>query len=74
MYFIYTDHVTDNPTSSNVTGAIVELFKEPITITNAYSRLIGQLNGILKDCDLSTLKAALVHQALTPEGVKLKRP
>ena len=50
-----------------------DVFKEPITITDAYLTLISQLNEILKCCDVSTLRAALIHQARTPDGVKLSK-
>lgn len=33
--------------------------------------LISRLDGFLKECDLSTLKLALIHQARAPDGVKL---
>ena len=49
------------------------LFKYPVTITDAYSTLISELTNILKDCDLSRLKATLLHQTRTPDGVKLNR-
>ena len=49
------------------------MFKEPISITNAYIVLFTQLCNILRFCDLSTLKIALIHQACTPDGVELDR-
>ena len=58
---------------SNNTAECSEFFKEPITITDAYLTLISQLNNILKDCNLSTLQAALLYQARTPDGVKLNK-
>ena len=51
--------------------SINDLFKEPITITNAYTILFKQLGEILKFCDLMTLKGALFSQADTPGGVEL---
>ena len=52
---------------------VSDLFKEPITITKAYTILIKQLANILNHCDLSTLKVALIHQAHTPDGVELEK-
>ena len=52
---------------------ISDLFKEPITITKAYTILIKQLANILNHCDLPTLKVALIHQAHTPDGVELEK-
>ena len=50
------------------------MFKEPITITNAYTALFTRLGNILRSCDLSTLKVALINQADTPGGVELGKP
>ena len=52
---------------------VSDLFKEPITITNAYAILFKQLGNILKHCDLSALKVALIHQAHTPGGVEIEK-
>ena len=48
-----------------------DVFKEPITITNAYTTLFNRLDEILKCCDLMTLKGALFSQVDTPDGVEL---
>ena len=53
--------------------SVSDLFKEPITITNAYAILFKQLGNILKHCDLSALKVALIHQAHTPGGVEIEK-
>ena len=53
---------------------ILNYFKEPITIANAYAKFLKQLNIFLQCCDLFTLKAALIDQARTPDGVKLDKP
>ena len=52
---------------------ISDIFKEPISITNAYIVLFTQLGSILRFCDLSTLKVALIDQARTPGGVELEK-
>ena len=52
---------------------VSDLFKEPNTITKAYTILIRQLANILSHCDLPTLKVALIHQAHTPHGVELEK-
>ena len=70
-FLLYVAGITDNSTLSNSTKSNSELFKEPITITNAYSILISQLNIIFKDCDLSTLQTVLIYQARTPGGIKI---
>ena len=63
----------DDSTLSSNGAESSDIFKEPITITDAYSTLISQLNKTLKCCDVSTLKAALIHQAHTPDGVELSK-
>ena len=50
---------------------ISDLFKEPITITNAYTMLFTWLGKVLENCDLFTLKGALFSQVDTPDGVEL---
>ena len=52
---------------------ISEVFKEPISITNAYTVLFTQLSNVIRFCDLSTLKVALIDQAHTPGGVELEK-
>lgn len=47
------------------------MFKEPITIANAYTILFTRLGEILKYCDLVTLKKAILRQVHTPDGVEL---
>lgn len=61
--------------SSLSTSAVnsVNPFREHLTITDAYSILMSRLNSILKYCDLSTLKAALIYQTDTPDGVTLRK-
>ena len=44
-----------------------------MTITVAYSKLFNHLCIVLKDCDISALKVALINQAHTPDGVKLEK-
>ena len=51
--------------------SINDLFKEPITITNAYAILFKRLGEVLNCCDLVTLKGALFSQVDTPGGVEL---
>ena len=51
--------------------SISDVFKEPITIANAYTILFTELGEILKCCDLVTLKKALFRQVCTPDGVEL---
>lgn len=48
-------------------------FEEPLSISDAYLKMIAELNGILKTCDLSTLQSVLIHQVNTPKGIKLKK-
>ena len=50
------------------------MFKEPISITNAYTVLFTRLGNILGCCDVSKLKVALINQADTPDGVELGEP
>ena len=58
-------------TSPDDSVEVNDLFKQPITITNAYTILYKQLGEILKCCDLVTLKGALFSQVDTPDGVEL---
>ena len=70
FYFTaYTQGTTSVPDDDNVN--VSDLFKEPMTITNAYTILCTQLEIVLKFCDLRTLKNALFRQADTPNGVEL---
>ena len=71
--YMYVAYAEDNSTLSDNIAESSEFFKEPITITDAYLTLISQIIKILKDCDLSTLQAALIHQARTPDGFKLNK-
>ena len=52
---------------------ISDVFKGPISITNAYTVLFTQLSKVIRFCDLSTLKVALIDQAYTPGGVELEK-
>ena len=58
--------------SCNVDGTS-KYFEEPLSISDAYLKMIAELNGILKSCDLSTLQSVLIHQVNTPKGIKLKK-
>ena len=58
-------------TSPDDSVEVNDLFKQPITITYAYTILYKQLGEILKCCDLVTLKGALFSQVDTPDGVEL---
>ena len=65
-------HIQGAPCSSHDDSLSVSgLFKEPITITNAYAILFTKLGKILENCDLLTLKGALFIQVDTPGGVEL---
>ena len=46
---------------------------EPLSISNAYLRMIAELNSVLKHCDLCDLKSVLFHQVNTPKGIKFKK-
>lgn len=60
-------------TSSNNATTISDMFKEPMVISVAYSKLFKHLCIILKGCDISALKVALINQAHTPDGVILEK-
>ena len=60
-------------TSPDVSVGVNDLFKEPITISEAYRILYKQLGEILKYCDLFTLKGDLISQVDTPDGVELEK-
>ena len=47
------------------------MFKESMEISFAYPKLCTHLCTILKGCDVSDLKVALISQANTPDGVQL---
>ena len=57
--------------SSNADAAF-KYFVEPLSISDAYLRMIAELNSILKHCDLSDLQSVLIHQVNTPKGIRLK--
>ena len=74
MYFfiIYVVHNQCAPSVFDDDSVnISTLFKEPISITIAYTILFTQLHNILKYCKLSALKKALFRQVHTPDGVEL---
>ena len=52
--------------------AAFKYFVEPLSISDAYLRMIAELNSILKHCDLSDLQSVLIHQVNTPKGIQLK--
>ena len=60
-------------TSSDHSTTVSDMFKEPIIISVAYSKLFKHLCTILKGCDISDLKVALINQAHAPDGVKLEK-
>ena len=60
-------------TSSDHSTTVSDMFKEPMIISVAYSKLFKHLCTILKGCDISDLKVALINQANTPDGVKLEK-
>ena len=65
-------HIQGAPSSSHDDSlSVSDLFKEPITITNAYAILFTKLGEILDNCNLLTLKGALFIQVDTPGGVEL---
>ena len=65
-------HIQSTPSSSQDDSLNVsDLFKEPITITNAYTILFAQMGKSLEYCDLLTLKGGLFIQVDTPGGVEL---
>ena len=66
LYFPPSEFV-DNPVRTS------DLFKEPITITNAYTILYKRLGNILRSCNLSELNEVLIEQARTPGGVELEK-
>ena len=68
--YLHIGNANDSTSSDAMVGSS-DLFKVPATITDAYLTLIKELDGLLIDCGLSTLKLALIFQASTPGGVKL---
>ena len=52
---------------------VTDMFKESMNISIAYPKLLSQLCRILKDFDIDALIVALINQAHTPDGVKLKK-
>lgn len=72
LYYIAA-HTKGKFTSSNNSTIISDLFKEPMTVVNAYATLISRLRSTFKCCDIYLLKAAFINQAHTPDGVKLDK-
>ena len=73
MSFIFAAHIEGSLTSSDRSTTVSDMFKEPMIISVAYSKLFKHLCTILKGCDISDLKVALINQANTPDGVKLEK-
>ena len=70
---LFVAHSEGNLTSSNKSTIVSDMFKEPMIISVAYSKLFKHFCTILKGCDISDLKVALINQAHTPDGVKLEK-
>ena len=49
------------------------MFKEPMIISDAYSKLHSHLCDLLRDFKIDALKVALINQANAPGGVKLEK-
>ena len=71
LHFIVYNRKTSSGVPDDDFVNISDVFKEPVTIANAYIVLCEQLETILKYCDLLTLKKALIRQSDTPDGVEL---
>ena len=70
----YVPHVADDSAmSDSIAAESFDLFKDPLTIRDAYLTLISELDSILNNCSLSKLQLALIHQAHAPDGVKLNK-
>ena len=80
-YFIYVvlyvhllaAHTEGSSAVSNYSSSVSDMFKEPMFIAVAYSKLFNHLCTVMKDCDMSALKVALINQAHTPDGVMLEK-
>ena len=59
--------------SGSIAAESFDVFKDPLTIRDAYLTLISELDSILNNCSLSKLQLALIHQAHAPDGVKLNK-
>ena len=59
--------------SLNTSTSTSELFKESMTITNAYTKLLKQLCSILESYDISALRMALINQTNSPDGIQLDK-
>ena len=60
-------------TLSNQPTSVSDMFKEPMIISVAYSKLFNHLCILLKDFKIDALKVALINQAHAPDGVKLEK-
>ena len=70
---MFISHVADDSAlSDSIAAESFNLFKD-LTISDAYLTLISELYSILNDCSLSKLQLALIHQAHTPDGIKLSK-
>ena len=58
--------------SSNFSFNVDSTSQELLTLSNAYLKMLQYLNGILQNCNLSSLKLVLYHQVCTPKGIRLK--
>ena len=70
---LFTARSEGSLTSTISSSTVSNMFKEPMIISVAYSKLFKHLCTILKGCDISDLKVALINQAHTPDGVKLEK-
>ena len=70
---LFIAHNEDSLASSNKPTAVSDMFKEPMVIAVAYAKLCNHFCSILKDCNIPGLRVAVIKQADTPDGVKLKK-
>ena len=59
--------------SSTSAANISDLFKEPMAIANAYTKLLKLLCSVLQNYDISALRMALINQANAPDGVQFDK-
>ena len=70
---LFVAHSEHSSTLSSNPANTCDMFKEPMSITVAFSKLFNHLCIGLKDCDVSTLKVEIIKRTSAPDGVNLQK-
>ena len=70
---LFVAHSEHSSTSSSNLANTCDMFKEPMSISVAFSKLFNHLCIGLKDCDVSALKVEIIKRTSAPDGVNLQK-